>query len=53
MCAATSARTWSATTAISEDEVSRLEKELEKLTHEVIAEIDTMVGHKEKELLED
>ena len=39
--------------AISEDEVNRLEKELEKLTHDVIAEIDTMVGHKEKELLED
>jgi ribosome recycling factor len=38
---------------ISEDEVNRLEKELEKLTHEVVAEIDTMVGHKEKELLED
>jgi ribosome recycling factor len=38
---------------ISEDEVNRLEKELEKLTHDVIAEIDTMVGHKEKELLED
>ena len=38
---------------ISEDEVNRLEKELEKLTHEVIAEIDAMVGHKEKELLED
>ncbi len=38
---------------ISEDEVSRLEKELEKLTHDVVAEIDTMVGHKEKELLED
>jgi ribosome recycling factor len=38
---------------ISEDEVSRLEKELEKQTHDVIAEIDTMVGHKEKELLED
>ena len=38
---------------ISEDEVSRLEKELEKLTHDVVAEIDVMVGHKEKELLED
>jgi ribosome recycling factor len=38
---------------ISEDEVNRLEKDLEKLTHEVIAEIDAMVGHKEKELLED
>jgi len=40
-------------TEISEDEVSRLEKELEKLTHDVVAEIDTMVSHKEKELLED
>jgi ribosome recycling factor len=38
---------------ISEDEVNRLEKELEKLTHDVVAEIDVMVGHKEKELLED
>ena len=38
---------------ISEDEVSRLEKELEKLTHDVVAEVDAMVGHKEKELLED
>ena len=34
------------------DELDRIEKELEKLTHEVIAEIDTMLGHKEKELLE-
>ena len=37
---------------ISDDEVDRIEKELEKLTHEVVAEIDTLVGHKEKELLE-
>jgi ribosome recycling factor len=37
---------------ISEDEVSRIEKDIEKLTHEVVAEIDTLVGHKEKELLE-
>jgi ribosome recycling factor len=37
---------------ISDDEVTRVEKELEKLTHEVVAEIDTLVGHKEKELLE-
>ncbi len=37
---------------ISEDEVKSIEKEIEKLTHEVVAEIDTMVGHKEKELLE-
>ena len=37
---------------ISDDELTRVEKELEKLTHEVVAEIDTLVGHKEKELLE-
>jgi ribosome recycling factor len=37
---------------IPDDEVNRLEKELEKLTHDVVAEIDAMVGHKEKELLE-
>ena len=37
---------------ISEDEVTRIEKEIEKLTHDVVAEIDTLVGHKEKELLE-
>jgi ribosome recycling factor len=37
---------------IPEDEVNRIEKDIEKLTHEVVAEIDTMVGHKEKELLE-
>jgi ribosome recycling factor len=37
---------------LSEDELDRIEKELEKLTHDVIAEIDTMLGHKEKELLE-
>lgn len=38
---------------ISRDELDRIEKELEKLTHEVVAEIDAMLGHKEKELLED
>jgi ribosome recycling factor len=37
---------------ISRDDLDRIEKELEKLTHEIIAEIDTMSGHKEKELLE-
>jgi ribosome recycling factor len=37
---------------ISNDELARIEKELDKLTHEVVAEIDTLVGHKEKELLE-
>jgi ribosome recycling factor len=37
---------------ISDDELTRIEKELEKLTHEIVAEIETLVGHKEKELLE-
>jgi ribosome recycling factor len=37
---------------MSNDELARIEKELDKLTHEVVAEIDTLVGHKEKELLE-
>jgi len=37
---------------ISRDDLDRIEKDLEKLTHDVIAEIDTMTGHKEKELLE-
>ncbi len=38
---------------ISKDELDRAEKELEKLTHEVIAEMDQLLGHKERELLED
>jgi ribosome recycling factor len=38
---------------ISEDEVKSIEKELEKLTHEVVAQIDTLLAHKETELLED
>ena len=38
---------------ISRDDLDRIEKELEKLTHEMIAEVDTMSGRKEKELLED
>jgi ribosome recycling factor len=37
---------------LSRDDLDRIEKELEKLTHDVISEIDTMSGHKEKELLE-
>ena len=37
---------------LSRDDLDRIEKELEKLTHDVIGEIDTMSGHKEKELLE-
>ncbi len=37
---------------ISDDELNRIEKDLEKLTHDVVAEIDTVLGHKEQELLE-
>jgi ribosome recycling factor len=37
---------------ISSDELERAEKELEKLTHTYVAEIDRMVQHKEQELLE-
>jgi ribosome recycling factor len=38
---------------ISSDELDRAEKELEKLTHEYVEEIDRMVQHKEQELLEE
>ena len=37
---------------ISSDELDRAEKELEKLTHAQIADIDAALEHKEKELLE-
>ena len=37
---------------ISADELERAEKELEKVTHAQIAEIDTALEHKEKELME-
>lgn len=37
---------------IGDDDLARLEKELEKVTHEVVAEIDRVLEHKEKELLE-
>ena len=37
---------------LSEDDLDRAEKELEKLTHEYVAEIDTMAAHKEQEMLE-
>jgi ribosome recycling factor len=36
---------------ISSDELDRAEKELEKITHEYVAEIDRMLQHKEQELL--
>jgi ribosome recycling factor len=37
---------------ISSDELERAEKEMEKVTHEYVAEIDRMLAHKEQELLE-
>jgi len=37
---------------ISTDELDRAEKELEKLTHDYVAEIDRMLARKEQELLE-
>jgi len=37
---------------LSEDDLDRAEKELEKLTHEYVAEIDNMAAHKEQEMLE-
>ena len=38
---------------ISKDELDRTEKDLEKRTHEVVAEIDELLKHKEDELLTD
>ena len=37
---------------LSSDELERAEKELEKITHDHVAEIDKMLQHKEQELLE-
>ncbi len=37
---------------ISSDELERAEKELDKLTHDYVAEIDKLFAHKESELLE-
>jgi len=37
---------------LSRDELDRIEKELEKATHEVVVEVDTLLSHKETELLE-
>lgn len=37
---------------ITSDELERAEKELEKLTHEQVGEIDRFVAHKEQELLD-
>jgi ribosome recycling factor len=43
---------WEKEGEISADELERAEKELEKITHAQIAEIDSALEHKEKELLE-
>ncbi|MCA1691527.1 MAG: ribosome recycling factor [Actinobacteria bacterium] len=37
---------------ISADELERAERELEKLTHEYVAEIDRFLARKEQELLD-
>ncbi|MEX1047200.1 MAG: ribosome recycling factor [Actinomycetota bacterium] len=37
---------------ISEDDLRRAEKELQRLTDQYVAEIDEALGHKEKELME-
>ena len=37
---------------LSEDELDRAEKELEKLTHEMVTDIDELLARKEQELLE-
>lgn len=37
---------------LSEDDLERAEKDLEKMTHEFVAEIDQMLAHKEQELME-
>jgi ribosome recycling factor len=37
---------------LSEDDLERAEKELEKVTHEAVAEIDRLAQHKEQEMME-
>jgi ribosome recycling factor len=37
---------------LSQDDLDRAEKDLEKLTHEFVAEIDNLAAHKEQEMLE-
>jgi ribosome recycling factor len=38
--------------SLSTDELDRVEKELEKITHQQVAAVDQLLAHKEKELLE-
>jgi ribosome recycling factor len=37
---------------LSSDELERVERDLEKLTHEMVASVDGLLAHKEQELLE-
>ena len=37
---------------LSQDDLDRAEKDLEKLTHEFVTEIDNLAAHKEQEMLE-
>ncbi|HXW35955.1 MAG TPA: ribosome recycling factor [Acidimicrobiales bacterium] len=37
---------------LSSDELERIEKDLEKLTHEMVASVEKLLTHKEQELLE-
>ena len=39
--------------AISEDDLRRSERELQKLTDRFVAEIDELLSHKERELMEE
>ena len=38
--------------SISSDELDRVEKEIERITHQQVAAVDQLLAHKEKELLE-
>ncbi len=38
--------------SISSDELDRVEKEIEKITHQQVSAVDQLLAHKEKELLE-
>lgn len=38
--------------SLSSDELERVEKEIEKITHQQVAAIDELLSHKERELLE-
>ncbi len=38
--------------SMSSDELDRVEKDIEKMTHAQVAAIDQLLSHKEKELLE-